>query len=125
MGRDGVMQITSGAANGPISLRTSARSSFTSSSSPSVLDSVAVAKAMIASPVSRDAQRSFELFTVSLVSYDGVTILKIHLPLIACGRPTTAAWATEGCLTSADSTSAVPMRWPDTLRTSSTRPVMK
>lgn len=79
MGRDGVMQITSGAANGPISLRTSARSSFTSSSSHSVLDSVAVAKAMIASPVSRDAQRSFELSTVSLASYDGVTILKVHI----------------------------------------------
>ena len=44
------MQMISGAENGPISPRTSARSSFTSSSSSSVFDSVTVAKATIASP---------------------------------------------------------------------------
>ena len=36
--------------------------------------------------------------------------------------PTTAASATDGCETSADSTSVVEMRWPDTFITSSTRP---
>lgn len=50
MGREGVIAIISGAANGPISVRTSSRNSFTSSSSSSVFDSVRVAKAMIASP---------------------------------------------------------------------------
>ena len=44
------MQMTSGAAKGPISERTNKRSSFTSSSSSSVLDSVGVAYATIASP---------------------------------------------------------------------------
>ena len=51
MGSKGVMQIISGAAKGPISPRTSKRNSLTSSSSSSVLDSVRVANAMIASPV--------------------------------------------------------------------------
>lgn len=46
------MQIISGDANGPISPRTSVRNSLTSSSSSSVFDSVRVAKATIASPVS-------------------------------------------------------------------------
>lgn len=49
--------MTSGAAKGPISVRTSKRSSFTSSSSSSVLDSVGVAYAMMASPVSCNNQR--------------------------------------------------------------------
>ena len=43
-------------------------------------------------------------------------------PLSSCALPTTAASATAGCSTSADSTSIVPMRWPATLSTSSTRP---
>lgn len=42
----------SGAANGPISPRTRVRNSLTNSSSSSVFDSVSVAKATIASPVS-------------------------------------------------------------------------
>ena len=36
--------------------------------------------------------------------------------------PTTAASATFGCETSADSTSVVEIRWPETFITSSTRP---
>ncbi len=56
IGRDGVMQMISGEANGPISPRTSARSSFTSSSSSSVFDSVTVAKATIASPEDKDIE---------------------------------------------------------------------
>src|SRR6185437_13124332 len=43
-------------------------------------------------------------------------------PFNSCWRPTTADSATAGCDTSADSTSIVPMRWPATLSTSSTRP---
>ena len=43
-------------------------------------------------------------------------------PLSSSGRPTTAASATAGCETSALSTSAVPIRCPETLRTSSIRP---
>ena len=39
--------------------------------------------------------------------------------------PTTAASATFGWATSATSISAVPMRWPETLMTSSTRPVIQ
>jgi hypothetical protein len=44
---------------------------------------------------------------------------------MSCGKPTTAASATFACETSALSTSAVPMRWPLTLITSSTRPVIQ
>ena len=46
-------------------------------------------------------------------------------PFTSWGKPTTAASATERWFTSADSTSAVPMRWPETLITSSTRPVIQ
>ncbi len=46
-------------------------------------------------------------------------------PLMSCGKPTTAASATLGWATSALSTSAVPMRCPLTLITSSTRPVIQ
>ena len=46
-------------------------------------------------------------------------------PLILVGYPTTADSETAGCATSALSTSAVPMRWPETLSTSSTRPVIQ
>ncbi len=46
-------------------------------------------------------------------------------PFTSCGRPTTAASVTSGCETSADSTSAVPSRWPDTLITSSVRPMIQ
>ena len=41
------------------------------------------------------------------------------------GMPTTAASATLGWATRALSISAVPMRWPETLSTSSTRPVIQ
>ncbi len=43
-------------------------------------------------------------------------------PLISWAMPTTAASATDGWSTSALSTSIVPMRWPETFSTSSTRP---
>ena len=46
-------------------------------------------------------------------------------PLSSSGRPTTAASATAGWLTSALSTSIVPSRWPATLSTSSTRPMIQ
>lgn len=46
-------------------------------------------------------------------------------PFTGCGQPTTAASATCGYDTSALSTSAVPMRCPDTLMTSSMRPVIQ
>lgn len=43
-------------------------------------------------------------------------------PLTSWGNPTTAASDTSAQATSALSTSAVPIRWPDGLMTSSTRP---
>ena len=43
-------------------------------------------------------------------------------PVRSSARPTTAASATAGWSTSADSTSSVEIRWPDTFITSSTRP---
>ena len=46
----------------------------------------------------------------------------IAWPVVASLAPTTAASATAGWSTSADSTSVVEMRWPDTFITSSTRP---
>ena len=39
-------------------------------------------------------------------------------PVMSSGAPTTAASAQALCATSADSISAVPSRWPDTLMTS-------
>ncbi len=45
-------------------------------------------------------------------------------PVRSSGRPTTAASATSGFDTSADSISIVPIRWPDTFRTSSMRPMI-
>ncbi len=43
-------------------------------------------------------------------------------PVVASVAPTTAASATAGWSTRADSTSVVDTRWPDTFITSSTRP---
>jgi hypothetical protein len=43
-------------------------------------------------------------------------------PVVSSDAPTTAASATDGCETSADSISVVDSRWPDTFMTSSTRP---
>ena len=45
-------------------------------------------------------------------------------PVRSSGRPTTAASATIGLATSADSISIVPRRWPDTFSTSSMRPMI-
>ena len=47
------------------------------------------------------------------------------VPLISCGMPTTAASTTASCATSALSTSIVPSRCPDTLMTSSMRPMIQ
>ena len=44
-------------------------------------------------------------------------------PVSSSAWPITAASATFGCDTIADSISAVDMRWPETLSTSSTRPM--
>ena len=46
-------------------------------------------------------------------------------PVMSSGRPTTAASATCGFETSADSISIVPRRWPETFSTSSMRPMMR
>ena len=51
-----------------------------------------------------------------------VTKATMASPTRASGRDTTAASATVGWSTSADSTSVVETRWPDTFITSSTRP---
>jgi glutamate/tyrosine decarboxylase-like PLP-dependent enzyme len=51
-----------------------------------------------------------------------VTYATIAWPVVASVRPQTAASATLGWSTSADSTSIVEMRWPETFITSSTRP---
>jgi len=52
----------------------------------------------------------------------GVTKAATAWPLISWLMPITAASATDGWLTSALSTSMVPMRCPATFSTSSTRP---
>ena len=51
-----------------------------------------------------------------------VTNAAIAWPLMSCGRPMTAASATAGWSTSADSTSMVETRWPEMFMTSSIRP---
>jgi len=51
-------------------------------------------------------------------------VAQIDSPVVSSGLPTTAASATSGLVTSADSISIVPMRWPDTFSTSSMRPVI-
>ncbi|MCY1232562.1 hypothetical protein D9M72_450600 [compost metagenome] len=85
-----------GLAIGPISLPTQLRSS--------------VASLMASSPFGR-ARLS-------------TTKAQIASPVMSSGRPTTAASATSGLATSADSISIVPMRCPDTFSTSSMRPMM-
>src|SRR2546425_3948346 len=52
-----------------------------------------------------------------------VTKAKIAWVVTGSSRPITAASATLGCETSADSTSVVEMRWPEIFITSSTRPM--
>ena len=51
-----------------------------------------------------------------------ITNATMPCPVVASLAPTTAASATAGCDTRADSTSVVEMRWPETFITSSTRP---
>ena len=65
IGSEGVMQMISGEAKGPISSRTSNRNSLISSSSSSVLDSVSVTKAMIPSPaIQNDMMHTEKMRTV-------------------------------------------------------------
>ena len=86
-----------GLAIGPISLATQSRNNL--------------AMALASSPVGR-ARLS-------------TTKAQIASPVVSSGRPTTAASATNSVYdTNADSISIVPMRCPDTLSTSSIRPVM-
>ena len=56
-------------------------------------------------------------------SPSSVTKAQIAWPVSSSCWPITAASATLGCETIADSTSAVDSRWPETLITSSTRPI--
>ena len=51
-----------------------------------------------------------------------ITNAQTAWPVSSSLAPTTAASATFGCDTSADSISVVESRWPDTFITSSTRP---
>ncbi len=51
-----------------------------------------------------------------------MTNATIACPVVGSVAPTTAASATDGCDTSADSTSVVEIRWPLMFMTSSTRP---
>ena len=56
-------------------------------------------------------------------SPSSVTNAVTHWPVSSSVWPITAASATFGCETIADSTSAVDIRCPETLITSSTRPI--
>ena len=56
-------------------------------------------------------------------SPSSVTKAATDWPVSSSAAPMTAASATFGWETIADSISAVDMRWPDTLSTSSTRPM--
>ena len=51
-----------------------------------------------------------------------ITNAQTAWPVVSSAAPTTAASATFGCETSADSISVVESRWPETFMTSSTRP---
>ena len=53
-----------------------------------------------------------------------MTYAKTPWPFTSWGMPITAASTHASCVTSADSISAVPSRWPETFSTSSTRPVI-
>jgi len=96
LGRLSPKRMSLGLAIGPISLPTQSRSSLAIlvAASPAGRACLSTTKAQIASPV------------------------------MSSGRPTTAASATSGLETSADSISIVPMRWPETFSTSSIRPMM-
>ena len=58
-------------------------------------------------------------------SPSSVTKAQIAWPVSSSAWPITAHSATFGCETIADSTSAVESRWPDTLMTSSMRPMIQ
>ena len=60
--------------------------------------------------------------TASAASPRRITNATMAWPVVGSVAPTTAASATFGCDTSADSTSVVEMLWPETSITSSTRP---
>ena len=57
------------------------------------------------------------------MSPSSVTNAQIAWPVSSSDWPITAASATFSCATIADSTSAVERRWPETLTTSSMRPM--
>ncbi len=96
-GRLSPKRMSLGLAIGPISLPTQSRN--------------CLAIAFASSPLGRERFSTTKAHTAS--------------PVVSSGRPTTAASATNSVqLTSADSISIVPMRWPDTLSTSSMRPVI-
>ncbi|SAL88821.1 hypothetical protein AWB67_07665 [Caballeronia terrestris] len=95
-GRFSPKRMSFGFAIGPISFPTRARSSF--------------AILVLSSPSGRDCLSTTNATTA--------------WPVVSSGRPTTAASATSGFDTSADSISIVPSRWPETFSTSSMRPVI-
>ncbi|MDT4871360.1 hypothetical protein FQZ97_1064850 [compost metagenome] len=98
LGRLSPKRMSFGLAIGPISLPTQSRNTL--------------AMALASSPVGRERLSTTKATMAS--------------PVRSSGRPTTAASATRSVLlTKADSISIVPMRWPDTLSTSSMRPVMR
>ncbi len=68
------------------------------------------------------AQLDGQRVVTALTPARRMTKAKIAWPVIASVLPTTAASATLGWSTSADSTSIVLIRWPATFITSSTRP---
>src|SRR5574337_1283789 len=92
-----------------------------------VLGSVSV-KRMSSGLAKAPISLATHFFSSSLSSLVGgtacsrVTKAQMACPLISSGRPTTAASATLSWATSADSTSIVLRRCPETLSTSSTRP---
>ena len=92
LGSSGTTRMVLGLAIGPISLPTWFRSSWT-----------------IASPVSTASPRR-------------ITKATTDWPVVSSAAPTTAASATAGWETRADSISAVESRWPEMFITSSTRP---
>ena len=98
LGSSGTIMIWRGLAMAPISFCTCRRSSSTSS------------------PPSPSSSAS------STADSRRITNAQTAWPVISSVAPTTAASATFGCETSADSISVVESRWPDTFITSSTRP---
>ena len=69
------------------------------------------------------SRSSLESFSSPSFPARSVTKAKIACVVTGSSRPMTAASATLGWDTSADSTSVVEMRWPEIFITSSTRPI--